>query len=323
MKTVTFFNERGGVGKTTLTANIAWMLANFGVKVLLIDLDPQADLSSWLLGRERLNELWLQETRPTTIFGAIREAFKDHGQYVNPHFEEIQDNIALIPGDFALSLLDGRQTVQIAQALHTIYQNGGKEFNADIIFIDMAPSISGLNKASLLVTNWLITPLFLNSFTALMLRQLGPIFRRLRREWLDELKNYPDAEFSADILQPMGYVITRHTEAQAEMTERFITQAMLDIPQAYHQALLGAVPPSTLSIKDDSYCLSIIKNYQSLAFLAQQAHKSFFDLKPADGVLGALLAAGQSAYWNFKALALKIAERCEIAIDQQASDHAS
>jgi cellulose biosynthesis protein BcsQ len=49
MKTMTFFNHKGGVGKTTLTVNVADALADLGVKVLMIDADPQCNLTSFYL----------------------------------------------------------------------------------------------------------------------------------------------------------------------------------------------------------------------------------------------------------------------------------
>ena len=57
MKTIAFFNNKGGVGKTTLVYHIAWMLAELGQRVLAADLDPQANLSSMFLEEERLEEL--------------------------------------------------------------------------------------------------------------------------------------------------------------------------------------------------------------------------------------------------------------------------
>jgi chromosome partitioning protein len=54
MRTVTFFNNKGGVGKTTTVYHVAWMLSELGIKTIAIDLDPQSNLTSMFLNDERL-----------------------------------------------------------------------------------------------------------------------------------------------------------------------------------------------------------------------------------------------------------------------------
>ena len=54
MKTIAFFNNKGGVGKTSLVYHLAWMFADHGIKTLAVDLDPQANLTAMFLDEERL-----------------------------------------------------------------------------------------------------------------------------------------------------------------------------------------------------------------------------------------------------------------------------
>ena len=75
MKTIAFFNNKGGVGKTSLVYHLAWMFADRGVPVLAADLDPQANLTAMFLNEERLEEIWPEdEEHQATIFGAVRRA---------------------------------------------------------------------------------------------------------------------------------------------------------------------------------------------------------------------------------------------------------
>ena len=50
MKIISLFNHKGGVSKTTTTFNMGWMLANLGYKVLIVDADPQCNLTALALG---------------------------------------------------------------------------------------------------------------------------------------------------------------------------------------------------------------------------------------------------------------------------------
>ena len=54
MKTIAFFNNKGGVGKTSLVYHLAWMFADHGISVIAADLDPQANLTSMFLDEDRL-----------------------------------------------------------------------------------------------------------------------------------------------------------------------------------------------------------------------------------------------------------------------------
>ena len=75
---ITFFNNKGGVGKTSLVYHLAWMLAELGHRVVAADLDPQANLTSAFLGEEEIEQLWLTgETR--TVWSAIRPFVDDEG----------------------------------------------------------------------------------------------------------------------------------------------------------------------------------------------------------------------------------------------------
>jgi chromosome partitioning protein len=61
VKKIVFFNNKGGVGKTTMVYHTAYMLSELGKKVLVADLDPQANLTSLFLTQERLEEVFLDE----------------------------------------------------------------------------------------------------------------------------------------------------------------------------------------------------------------------------------------------------------------------
>jgi len=70
MRTLAFFNNTGGVGKTTLVYHFAHILAERGVRVVIVDLDPQSNLTAMCLSEERLEDLWPESAEhPETILG--------------------------------------------------------------------------------------------------------------------------------------------------------------------------------------------------------------------------------------------------------------
>ena len=98
MKTIAFFNNKGGVGKTTLVYHLAWMYAELGCSVVAADLDPQAKLSAVFLDEERLERLWPDGTHHDSILGAVSPILRGLGDIRAPHVEQIADNLGLVVG---------------------------------------------------------------------------------------------------------------------------------------------------------------------------------------------------------------------------------
>src|SRR5438045_3864153 len=94
-----FFNNKGGVGKTTLVYHVAWMFTNLGLRVVVADLDPQANLTAAFLDLNRLDELWSGGKERLTIFGALTPLLTGTGDVSAPYLEMITDELALVVGD--------------------------------------------------------------------------------------------------------------------------------------------------------------------------------------------------------------------------------
>ena len=99
---IAFFNNKGGVGKTSLVFHVAHMLADQEVRVVAADMDPQGNLSAAFLTEERLEELWPEQTSTATIFGAVEPIKRGIGDIREPLLERINDNLVLIPRRYGI-----------------------------------------------------------------------------------------------------------------------------------------------------------------------------------------------------------------------------
>lgn len=337
---IAFFNNKGGVGKTSIVYHLAWMYADLGLRVVAADLDPQANLTAAFLDEERLEYLWPEGAHPKTIFGCIQPLQQGTGDIAIPHLEDVNeglqqlslfnllDPIALLVGDLLLSgfeddlsdawpkCLDGRERAfRVLAAFWRIMQLAAEKHEADVILMDVGPNLGAINRAALIAADYVVVPLSPDIFSLQGLRNLGPTLRRWREEWQERLKKKPQIDFPLPQgkTQPAGYIVLQHSvrmDRPVQAYERWIKR----IPTEYRNYVLEKPGDSKISVTDDFECLALLKHYRSLMPLAQEAHKPMFRLKPADGALGAHMKAVQGAYQDFEHLARHIAQRTHVSL---------
>lgn len=88
MKTLAFFNSKRGVGATSLVYHLAWMLSEMDYRVLVMDLDPQANLSRIFLPERRLEELW-EGRDGKTIEKTSLPCLKERGILILPRLKKL------------------------------------------------------------------------------------------------------------------------------------------------------------------------------------------------------------------------------------------
>src|ERR1700678_1001695 len=90
---IAFFNNKGGVGKTTLVYHLAWKFADLGLPVVAVDLDPQSNLPAAFLSDEEIEKLWDDDGgQPKTVLGAVQKLVQRLGDIEAPAVEEIAEN---------------------------------------------------------------------------------------------------------------------------------------------------------------------------------------------------------------------------------------
>lgn len=325
MKTVAFFNNKGGVGKTSLVYHLAWMFADRGIKTLAVDLDPQANLTSMFLDEVRLEELWPDGEHPDTVYGAIRPILRGVGDIAQPHIEKITDKLGLIPGDLGLSrfednLSDAWPRCQLGNesafrtmtAFHRLVQHGNNQ-GAELVLIDVGPNLGAINRSALIASDQVCLPLAPDLFSLQGLKNLGPTLNEWREVWRELLNKAPaDVPMPKGLMQPIGYIVMQHGIRDSRPVKAY--QRWLDrIPQTYRESVLIEEVAGNISVANDPYMLALLKHYRSLMPMAMEANKPIFFLKSADGAIGAHQEAVASCYMDFKKLAGKIAASAGVA----------
>jgi chromosome partitioning protein len=320
MKTIAFFNNKGGVGKTSLVYHLAYMFAERRRSVVAVDLDPQANLSSMFLDDERMESLW-EEPDGETVYDAIQPLLEGTGDVVRPHVEEISSWLGLVVGDLSLSksedelsnqwakCLDGdKRAFRVISAIWRVVEGAAAKADAEIVLIDVGPNLGAINRAALIAANYVVIPLAPDLFSLQGLNNLGPTLRRWRKDWKKRLTEVPDENLSlpAGEIKPIGYVVLQHAVRESRPVKAY-QRWIRKIPETYRTAVLAESNVKHLpTAADDPYCLAMLKHYRSLMPLAMEAHKPMFYLKPADGAIGAHVAAVHDCYDDFLALARKI-----------------
>lgn len=159
-------NQKGGVGKTTTSINLASYMAKAGKKVLIVDLDPQGNASSGLgLSKNEFNK-----TTSQLLMGEIE---------IEKATVEIAKNLSIIP---ATSELAGTEVELVSmdnreRKLKDVLAN---QKNADIVIIDCPPSLSLLTVNGLVASDFVIIPVQAEYYALEGLSQLLDTLRRVR-----------------------------------------------------------------------------------------------------------------------------------------------
>jgi len=328
---IAFFNNKGGVGKTSLVYHVSWMLADQGLRVVAVDLDPQGNLSAAFLDDERLEQLWPENQHPATIFGAVRPLQRGIGDVADPLLERIEERLVLIPGDMSLSEFEDdlsqvwpkcldrdERSFRVLSAFWRVMQKGAESHEADVIVIDLGPNLGSINRAALISSDFVVIPLGPDLFSLQGLRNLGPTLRGWRHGWSERLERNPvgDLELPQGQMNPLGYIVMQHSVRRDRPVKSY-DKWMARIPGTYRNYVLDEPTVDVPSIQDDEDCFALLKHYRSLMPMAQEARKPIFHLKPADGALGAHTYAVRDAYEDFRVLSLEIIRRAGIGCPSQ------
>ena len=309
MKTLAFFNNKGGVG----------------VPVLAIDLDPQSNLSSMFLTEQRLAELWNERK---TVMAAVQPLVARSGDIAPAHTETMSEKLHLVTGDLGLSrfedllsenwgkCLNGEEgAFRVISSFHRIMREAAARTGAQLVLIDQGPNLGALNRAALLAAQHLVLPLAPDLFSIQGMENLGPTLREWRAGWrkrIEEIKG-SDLDLPGGEMRPAGYVVMSFGVRDKRPVQAY-DDRLNRIPSTYRRAVLNEDPANSPDVDHDPYRLAALKHYRSLMPMAMAAHKPMFSLKSADGARGAHLEAVRACYDDFLSLVRRIADVIGFAV---------
>ena len=151
MQVISVFNHAGGVAKTSTVRDIGFVLGDLGYKVLLIDLDPQANLTRWL---GVTGEIELEQT----AYAAIMSGDDDDDGSGRQLPEPLQvHGMDLIPANLGLAVLE-REIISVFMGIVRLREAVRKLDGYDFVLIDSPPSLGQLSALAVVAADRVVVP---------------------------------------------------------------------------------------------------------------------------------------------------------------------
>lgn len=309
--TVAMFNNKGGVSKTTTCFNLGWILAERGHKVIMVDADPQCNLTGMVLDLSAENALeeFYAKNPKRNLRDALEPAFASRPKplvAVDCIPVEGRDGLLLIPGHVGLaedevSLGIAQQLSESVQALKNLpgsfrylFDITAEHYDADFVLADLSPGLGSINQNLVTTSDFFIVPASPDVFSVMAIESLSRVLPRWMN-WgrsaagLDSLAD-ADYPFKAPNLKFLGTIVQRYRLQRGAPTQAF-REYFDELDRAIDNILTPALKRADLLLPAERYeaaglegsmRLASIPDFNTLIANSQQVRKPVFSLTQED-----------------------------------------
>lgn len=329
MKAIAMFNNKGGVGKTTLTCNLSAYIARTGKKVMLIDADPQCNSTIYCFTDDLFSKVYYDK-KGFTIYDVIKPVNQGIGYVKNVEVYNLEKfGFDFLAGDPKLALFEDTLASDWSAALSggergirttLTFNNLIKQFDDyDYVFFDMGPSLGAINRSILLSCDYFVTPMSSDIFSILAIENIGKTIKNWRDTFKEGFNRCTDTELK-NIFEPisyiqfLGYVTQQYTSKTVDGIRRPVQayeRILSEVPMTIKRELIDIVNEKNKG-NEINYELGTIPNFNSIIPLSQSAHRPAFELTSTDGIVGAHFAKVK----DFKVVMDKITNQMVINLEK-------
>ncbi|GBR02535.1 phage-related regulatory protein [Gluconacetobacter liquefaciens] len=324
MKSVAFFNNKGGVGKTTLLCNVAAFIAkNYGKKVCVVDADPQCNATQYFFDDESVNSFY-SNSGEFTVYKMLEplslgEGYSDQVMVRKaPRFE-----VDVLPGDPRLALTEdllandwGSAKAGDVRGIRTslAFSELLKQLSRyDYVLFDVSPSLGAINRSIMLSADYFISPVSLDIFSLKAFENIASWIEGWWREWENGLKTTRRPELIPNLAYSrpefIGYVTQSYLAKRDKEGQRRAVQAYENIRQKIDQVIIDNGLATHLNGR--AFEIGTVPNLFSLVPMSQSSHAPIFSLTAGDGVVGAHFAKVKEARDIFGNVTAEFLERTQ------------